>query len=70
MSSRIVSLYVDRSSQKWVVRDGDGNLWLLPQVDDCWDHREPFEETEESELEAVPGHYRYVLGLAPVTILK
>jgi hypothetical protein len=70
MSVHIVSLYVDRSSQNWVVRDGDGNLWLLPQVEDCWDHREPFVETEETDLESVPGHYRHMLGLAPATISK
>ena len=28
-----VTLYVDRSSQQWVVLDPDGNFWILPSVD-------------------------------------
>ncbi len=60
---RVLNLYVDRSSQHWVVRDADGNFWLLPDVDNCWDHRKPFELADDTELEPVPGHYRYVLGI-------
>lgn len=59
----VTALYVDRSSQKWVLRDPDGNFWLVPSVDDAWDHRQPYEPTEETELEAVPGHYIDMLGL-------
>lgn len=70
MCARILSLYVDRSSRNWVVRDIDGKLWLLPRVEDCWNHRQPFEETAESELEAVPGHYRYVLGLPTSIVMR
>ena len=58
-----VALYVDRATQQWVVRDPDGEFWLLPSVDDCWEHREPFQLTEEAELEIIPGHYRYMLNL-------
>jgi hypothetical protein len=25
-----VAIYVDKSSQQWVVRDADGNFWFLP----------------------------------------
>lgn len=60
---RKVLMYVDRSSQQWIVRDLDGNFWILPAVDHPWDHREPVELTEEMELEPVPGHYRYLLDL-------
>lgn len=58
-----VSIYVDRASQQWVVRDPDGNFWIVPVVDHPWDHRQPIQLTEEMELELVPGHYKYLLGL-------
>ena len=34
-----VALFVDKASQQWVVRDAEGNFWLLPAVDKRWDHR-------------------------------
>ena len=58
-----VTLYVDRSSQQWVVLDPEGNFWILPSVDNAWDQRRLFNPTEESELEPVPGHYKHMLGL-------
>ena len=58
-----VSLFVERSSQQWIVRDPDGDFWILPGGENPWDHRQPFQLTEESELEPVPGHYKYMLGL-------
>jgi hypothetical protein len=58
-----VTLYVDRSSQQWVVLDPEGNFWTLPNVENPWDQRQPYYPTEESELEPVPGHYKHVLGL-------
>jgi hypothetical protein len=58
-----VNIFVDKSSQRWVVRDADGNFWLLPAVDNPWDHRQPFGATEETELEPIPGHYKYMLNL-------
>ena len=58
------SLFVDKSSQQWIVRDPDGDFWILPSVKDPWDHREPFDPTrEDSDLEPVPGHYKYMLDL-------
>jgi hypothetical protein len=33
---RMVALLAERSSQQWVVRDPEGNFWLLPAVDDPW----------------------------------
>ena len=63
LENRRAALYVDRSCQQWVVRDPDGNFWVLPCVDDPWDHREPFNPTAETELEPVPGHYKDMLRL-------
>jgi hypothetical protein len=60
---RVMSLYVDRSSQRWVVRDHDGNYWLLPHRENPWEYREAFQPTEDVELEPVPGHYKCMLGL-------
>ena len=56
-------IYVDRSSQKWIVMDAEGNFWFVPNVENSWEQRQPFEPTEQTELEPVPGHYKYMLGL-------
>jgi hypothetical protein len=58
-----VALFVDRSCQQWIVRDPDGCFWLVPSVENAWDHREPFSPSEETALEPVPGHYKDMLGL-------
>jgi hypothetical protein len=58
-----VTLYVDRSSQQWVVLDPEGNFWALPNVNNPWDQRQPYYPTEETELEPVPGHYKHMLDL-------
>jgi hypothetical protein len=58
-----MALFVERASRQWIVRDPDGNFWMLPSVTNPWDHRQPFQPTEESALEPVPGHYKYMLGL-------
>jgi hypothetical protein len=64
LRKNVVTLYVDRASQQWVVLDSDGIFWLVPSDRETpWDHRQPFQPTEESELEPVPGHYKYMLGL-------
>lgn len=60
---QVVGVYVDRSSQQWVVRDADGNFWVLPSSDNPWDDRQPYSLAEEADLEPVPGHYKYMLGL-------
>jgi hypothetical protein len=62
-SKRVVALYVDRASQQWIVRDAEGNFWSLPPTDHPWDERQPFSPAEETDLEPVPGHYKYSLGL-------
>jgi hypothetical protein len=61
-TKRMVALFVERLHQQRVVRDPEGNFWLLPAVDDPWGHRQPFTPTPESELEPVPGHYTSLLG--------
>ena len=58
-----LALYVDRSTQQWIVRDGDGNFWVLPATVTPWDDRQPFFPAEETDLEPVPGHYKSLLGL-------
>jgi hypothetical protein len=62
-TKRMVALFVEKSQQQWVVRDPEGNFWLLPSDEDPWGHRQPFTPTPEMELEPVPGHYTSTLGL-------
>lgn len=63
IKKQVVALFVDRSSGRWIVRDPEGNFWLLPSVENSWDHRQRFYSTEQSDLEPVPGHYKDMLGL-------
>ena len=64
LRKNVMSLFVDRSSQQWIVQDPDGNLWIVRSDDkNPWDQRQPFTPTEETELESVPGHYKHMLGL-------
>ena len=58
-----VAIFVDRSSKQWIVRDSDGTFWIVPIIERGWEQRQLFVPTEESELEPVPGHYKYILGL-------
>jgi hypothetical protein len=61
---RKAAIFIDRTrTGHWVVRDPEGNFWIVPSVDNAWECREPFQPTEETDLEPVPGHYRSVLGL-------
>jgi len=60
-----MALYVDRGSGQWVVRDSEGNFWIVTSVENAWEHRQPFHPTEKTDLEPVPGHYKYTLGLPP-----
>ncbi len=62
--SRNITIFVDRScTDHWVVRDPEGNFWIVPPIENGWNNRQPFQPTEESELELIPGHYRYMLDL-------
>jgi hypothetical protein len=56
-------LFVDRTCEHWIVRDPEGNFWMLPSVENPWELRRPFEPTTETDLEPVPGHYKVMLGL-------
>jgi hypothetical protein len=58
---QVVALFVDKSCQQWVVRDPEGNFWILPTREDPWDHRQPFHPS--ASMEPVPGHYKDMLGL-------
>jgi hypothetical protein len=60
-----LTLFADRSGQRWIVLDGEGNLWELPAGDDPWERRQPFYPSEEMDLDLVPGHYKQLLGLPP-----
>lgn len=57
------SLYVDRGTGRFVVLDSDGDYWTLPTAQNAWDLREPFSPNDETDLESVPGHYKYMLGI-------
>ena len=62
-SKPVVALFVDKTTRQWIVRDSEGNFWSLPSTNNPWDERQPFFPAEETELEPVPGHYQYMLGL-------
>jgi hypothetical protein len=60
----VVGLYVDKACPAhWIVRDRDGRFWIVPPGEDAWERRQPFQPTGETELEAIPGHYLYMIGL-------
>jgi hypothetical protein len=64
VEKRVVALYVDRACpQHWIVRDPEGNFWIVPSGKNSWDNRQPFYPTEQTDLESVPGHYKYMLDL-------
>ena len=41
-SKQRAALFVDRVGRQWVVRDPEGNFWLLPAVEKPWCYRQPF----------------------------
>ncbi len=64
VNSRTAAIFVDRTcTEHWIVRDPEGRFWIVPSADNAWERRRPFEPTEETDLEPVPGHYRSLLGL-------
>ena len=57
-------MFVDRAcTEHWIVRDPEGKFWIVPSVEDAWAQRQPFYPDDDTDLEPVPGHYRYMLGL-------
>jgi hypothetical protein len=63
LSKRRVAIYVDKTSQQWIVRDPDGKFWIVPMIEAAWENRTPFTPDDACELEPVPAHYQYMLGL-------
>jgi hypothetical protein len=62
--SRLAAIFVDRAcTEHWIVRDPEGQFWIVPPVENAWECRQPFHPSEETELEPIPGHYRSMLGL-------
>lgn len=59
----VVSIYVDKARGAWVVRDPEGALWSLPAERDAWRRRTPYELSDHSALESVPGHYKCLFDL-------
>lgn len=59
----LVAVFADRVSRQWIVRDPEGNFWVLPPVSDPWEHRRPIQPNEEMDLQPVPGHYKDTIGL-------
>ena len=62
-SKQRAAVFVERTYQQWIVRDPEGNFWLLPVVEKPWGHRQPFYPTPDMDLEPVPRHYHYLLDL-------
>jgi hypothetical protein len=63
MTRQTFAIFVDRSSRQWIVLDREGMFWAVPANEEGWSQRQPYTPTDESELEPVPAHYRYMLGL-------
>ena len=62
--TRMAAIFVDRSSpEHWIVRDPEGNFWIVPPIENAWESRQPFQPTAETELESIPGHYGSMIGL-------
>lgn len=57
------AIFVDRSTEEWIVRDPAGDYWLVPSCEGGWEIRRPFAPSEETELQPVPGHYIHMLEL-------
>jgi hypothetical protein len=58
------TLYVDRFTSQWIVRDPEGRFWTVPGDGSARaNQRECFFPTEETELEFVPGHDKNMLGI-------
>jgi len=60
----VVGIFVDKACpQHWIVRDPEGSFWIVPPVENPWANRQPFAPTDETDLDPIPGHYKYMLGL-------
>ena len=64
VQNRMAALFVDRAcTDHWVVRDPDGDFWIVPSTENAWECRRPFQLTEETDLQPVPKHYLSMLNL-------
>jgi hypothetical protein len=62
--SRNAGIFVDRTCREhWIVRDPEGNFWIVPSGESPWEGRQPFLPSEDADLEAIPGHYKALLRL-------
>jgi hypothetical protein len=60
----MAAIFVDRAcTEHWIVRDPEGTFWIVPSAENAWERRRLFEPTAETDLEAIPGHYRFMLNL-------
>jgi hypothetical protein len=58
------AIFVDGTCpEHWIVCDPEGNFWVVPPVENTWKCRQPFRPTEQTALEAIPGHYRFMHDL-------
>jgi hypothetical protein len=58
------TLYADRFTRQWVVRDPEGKFWIVTADDSARATQcDRFFSTEETEFEPVPGHYKHLLGV-------
>lgn len=63
MQKKKRTLFVDRASRCWVVRDHGGEFWSVPSGEDPWNHRQLIDLTEDVQLEPVPSHYLSMLRI-------
>lgn len=63
LSKPTVAIYVDRSNQQWIVRDTQGDFWVVPALPNGWEQRQPYTLTDDSDLIPIPAHYKYLLCL-------
>jgi hypothetical protein len=63
VKQQVVALFVDRSTQQWIVRDPEGNFWSVSTDENGWERRQPFEPSADADLQPIPGHYKYLLRL-------
>ena len=41
MQTRVIGIFVDKACpERWIVRDSDGNFWIVPPIEDAWANRE------------------------------
>lgn len=62
-SKQSLTLFADRTGQRWIVLDAEGNFWELPKGNEPWEHRQLVSGAEDMDLDLVPGHYKHLLGL-------